>query len=234
VPAPVVLLHGFAGTARHWGHVLAALPSDHVEAITPALADAEPLTPDGVATLLAASAPEPFTLAGYSMGGRLALHAALAHPGRVARLVLVSTSAGIENAAERAQRKAADDLLADEIERATISSFVERWARVPLFADDPAWVKEEVAADERRCDPVVLARCLRNLGPGTMAPMWERLGELTMPVAVLAGQRDSAYVALGRRLAERIDGASFTAVPDAGHRVALEAPEAVAMALGSG
>jgi 2-succinyl-6-hydroxy-2,4-cyclohexadiene-1-carboxylate synthase len=182
--------------------------------------------------VLAAGAPEPFTLAGYSMGGRLALHTALAHPGRIARLVLISTSAGIEDASERARRRAADDVLAEEIEQGSISSFIERWAREPLFADDPAWVRQEVAADERRCATGVLSRCLRVLGAGAMAPMWERLGELTMPVALLAGERDSAYVAHGRRLAQSIDGASFTQVAGAGHRLALEAPEAVAAALG--
>jgi 2-succinyl-6-hydroxy-2,4-cyclohexadiene-1-carboxylate synthase len=230
VPAPVVLLHGFAGTARHWDRVVAALPPGRFEPVAIDLADADPLTPEGVATLVVAAGP--FTLAGYSMGGRLALHTALAHPRRIARLVLISTSAGIEDASERSSRRAADDLLAEEIEQGSISSFIERWARVPLFADDPAWVRQEVAVDERRCATDVLARCLRALGAGAMAPMWERLGELTMPVALLAGERDSAYVAHGRRLAQSIDGASFTEVVGAGHRLALEAPDAVADAIG--
>jgi 2-succinyl-6-hydroxy-2,4-cyclohexadiene-1-carboxylate synthase len=233
VPAPVVLLHGFAGTARHWDRVVAALPPGRIDPVAIDLADADPLTPEGVASLaVAAGAAEPFTLAGYSMGGRLALHIALAHPRRVARLVLISTSAGIEDASERARRRAADDLLADEIERGSISSFIERWARVPLFADDPAWVRQEVAVDGHRCGTDVLAQCLRALGAGAMAPMWDRLGELTMPVALLAGERDSVYVAHGRRLAQSIDGASFTEVAGAGHRLALEAPEAVAAAIG--
>jgi 2-succinyl-5-enolpyruvyl-6-hydroxy-3-cyclohexene-1-carboxylate synthase/2-succinyl-6-hydroxy-2,4-cyclohexadiene-1-carboxylate synthase len=65
-----------------------------------------------------------------------------------------------------------------------------------------------------------------------MEPMWERLGELRMPVAILAGARDLAYLHAGRRLADAIAGSSLGSLDAVGHRVALEAPEAVARALG--
>lgn len=232
MPTRLVLLHGFAGTARHWDRVIAALPPGRLEPLAPELADARPLTPDGVAELVAARGGKRFVLAGYSMGGRLALHTALSLPDRVERLVLVSASAGIEDPHERAARAQADSALAASIEQASIDSFIERWAEVPLFAGDPSWLREEVAQDERRCTPAALAASLRGLGPAAMAPMWDRLGELEMPVALLAGERDERYVALGRRLAGAIAGARLTVAPGAGHRLALEAPAAVAAALG--
>ena len=190
---PAVLLHGFAGTARHWDRVVAL----GVDAVAPGLDDADPLTPDGVAALVAASAGGPLTLAGYSMGARLALHAALAA----------------------------------DIERHDIEWFVERWRALPLFAHDPPWVAEEVAREERRCTPAALAASLRTFGPGAMVPMWGRLCELAMPVAVLAGERDERYVAAARRLAREIPHAHLEIVPGAGHRLALEAPAEVARAL---
>ena len=165
------------------------------------------------------------------MGARLALHAALAMPERVERLVLVSASAGIEDDAERAARAAADEALAAAIERGPIDEFIARWARLPLFESDPPWVREKVASEGRDCDPAVLAACLRSLGAGAMTPMWDRLGELAMEVAVLAGERDSRYVELGRRLAAGLPRAKLTVVADAGHRIALEAPGAVAAAI---
>ena len=90
---------------------------------------------------------------------------------------------------------------------------------------------EAIAEDERRCTPAVLAASLRGLGPGAMAPMWDRLAGLAMPVAILAGERDEAYVAAGRRMAASIPDASLSVVPGAGHRLALEAPAAVVAAL---
>jgi 2-succinyl-6-hydroxy-2,4-cyclohexadiene-1-carboxylate synthase len=234
VPTPVVFLHGFAGTPRHWDRVLASLAPGRFEPIALDVTQADPLTPDGVAALVAASTPERLGVVGYSMGGRLALHTALAFPDRVARLVLVSASAGIDDPAARAARRAADDALAESIEHGSIEQFIERWSTVPLFAADPGWVKEEVALEERRCAPSALARCLRTLGPGAMEPMWGRLGELSMPAAILAGARDSAYVAAGRRLAAAIGDAKLTVVAGSGHRLALEAPVAIADALGRG
>jgi 2-succinyl-6-hydroxy-2,4-cyclohexadiene-1-carboxylate synthase len=232
VAAPVVFLHGFAGTARHWSAVIESLPPGRFEPIAVDVADARPLTPDGVAELVAGTTGEPFTLVGYSMGGRLALHAALGMPERVRALVLVSASAGITDPGMRGARREADEALAAWIETRSIEAFIERWSATPLFEHDPGWVKQVVAGDERRCDPRTLAVCLRRLGQGAMEPMWGRLGELAMPTVILAGERDEAYVATAERLADAIPGSRLVVVRGAGHRVALEAPVAVAAALG--
>ena len=204
--------------------MIATLPAGRFTPIALNLTGATPLTPDGVTTLVGDAADGPLVLAGYSMGGRLALHAALAIPQRIARLVLISTSPGIEDAGERSARRAADDALAAQIERGTIAEFVERWRGVPLFAHDPDWVHDEVAADE-------LAAALRSLGVGAMTPMWDRLSELRMPVEVVVGADDAAYEATGRRLAASIGNATVRAVAGVGHRVVLQAPHAVVDAL---
>jgi 2-succinyl-6-hydroxy-2,4-cyclohexadiene-1-carboxylate synthase len=228
---PLVLLHGFAGTPKHWRRVIGALPPQRFEARALDLCRVEPLTADGAAAAVATAVRGRFVLAGYSMGARLALHAALAMPERVERLVLVSGTAGIVDARERKARLAADEELAEEVERNGIEEFIARWAATPLFAGDPPWVRDEVAREQRDCDTGSIAACLRDLGTATMAPMWERLGELRMDVAVLAGERDPRYVALARRLATAIPRAQLTIVAGAGHRLALEAPEAVAAAI---
>jgi pimeloyl-ACP methyl ester carboxylesterase len=64
-----------------------------------------------------------------------------------------------------------------------------------------------------------------------MAPLWERLGELRMPVLVLAGERDAKFTALARRLAAALPAARLRLVPGAGHALPLEAPAAVAAAI---
>ena len=83
-----------------------------------------------------------------------------------------------------------------------------------------------------RNDPRALAAVLRGLGAGAMAPMWERLHELTMPVTLLAGERDAKYVAIaGEQLLASLPHAELTIVPGAGHGIPREAPEAVAEAI---
>ena len=175
----------------------------------------------------------PFALAGYSQGARLALHVALAHPQLVTRLVLVSATAGIEDDAERARRRAADVALAAwmEADGRLMSEVADRWGAQPLFATQSPQVAAAARADRLANEPVHLAAALRGIGTGVMAPLWERLGELTMPVVVLAGELDEKYVALGERLAAALPRATLQIVAAAGHALPLEAPEAVAAAI---
>ena len=233
----VVLLHGFAGTRRAWDPVAGRLGAERYRPLALDLRGhgaARDRRPIGVAECVAdvaAAAPERAVVCGYSLGGRIALHAALAHPERVARLVLVAATAGIEDPAARAERRAADERLAAEIEAGTIAAFAERWMALPLFAGTPPEAARRWREDLLRNDPRALAAALRALGPGAMKPLWDRLGELAMPVTVVAGERDERYVALARRLAAALPDATLRIVPGAGHGLPREAPEAVAAAI---
>jgi 2-succinyl-6-hydroxy-2,4-cyclohexadiene-1-carboxylate synthase len=178
-----------------------------------------------------AAAPGRFALCGYSMGGRIAQHVALAAPERIERLVLVATTAGIEDPAERAARRAADEQLAAFAEAATIEAFADRWAAQPLFAGTPPEAARIWREDILRNDPRALAAVLRGLGTGAMASLWSRLNELEMPTTVLAGARDTKFTALGERMAAALPEAELVIVPRAGHGLPRETPEAVAGAL---
>src|SRR3954471_12845481 len=117
----LVLLHGFTQTRQSWRRTVQALGAPGYRALVPDLpghGQAAQRTPsfDACTAYVRALAPDRFTLAGYSMGGRIALHAALALQDRLERLVLVGASPGIADAEERAARRAADAALADRIE----------------------------------------------------------------------------------------------------------------------
>ncbi len=169
-------------------------------------------------------------LCGYSLGGRVALHVALAAPERVSRLVLVSSTAGIADAAARAERRAADEALAGLLSERPFAEFMDRWEHQPVFAADPPAVHAAMRAEQRRNDPHALAAVLRGIGTGAMTPLWERLGELSLPVTVLVGERDLKFHAPGRRMVELLAHAELSILPG-GHRLPLESPEAVARAL---
>ena len=229
----VVLLHGFTHTGASWDSVVAAL-GERYRALAPDIrghgssSDAEPVTLEAVLGDLEATAPERFTLVGYSMGGRIALHAALAMPDRVQRLVLIGASPGIADEAERQERLRSDEKLATEIEASTIDAFAHRWAQNPLFAGQPEEVLARAHADRLRNTPTGLAHALRGLGNGALPSLWQRLGELPMPVTLVSGERDERFRAIAEQMAERIPRARVEVVPAVGHAVHLEAPARMA------
>lgn len=238
MPESVVLLHGFSGTRRAWDGVIVALDHERYRPLALDLpghglaADVErPITFAGCVEHVLANSPERFALCGYSMGGRVALHVALAAPERVQRLVLVSCSAGIEDPDERASRRAADHRLADRLERDPFEEFIESWRTQQLFAREPPEVGALARQDQRRNDPEALAAALRGIGTGEMQPLWGRLAQLTMVVAVVAAEQDEKFVALGRRMAELLPAGELVLVPG-GHGLPLESPASLAAVVG--
>jgi 2-succinyl-6-hydroxy-2,4-cyclohexadiene-1-carboxylate synthase len=166
------------------------------------------------------------------MGGRLALQLALAAPERIARLVLLSTTAGIEEEADRARRRAADEALANEIEGGTIDQFADRWLAQALFAGDDAETQARARADILRNDPASLAAALRAIGTGAMAPLWDRLGELAgIETLVVTGERDAKFRQIGERMASLIPDARHVEIAGVGHALPRERPEELAALL---
>jgi 2-succinyl-6-hydroxy-2,4-cyclohexadiene-1-carboxylate synthase len=164
----------------------------------------------------------PATFVGYSMGARVALHLALRHPAAVTALVLVGGTAGIDDDAERAARRAADDALASRIEAIGTDAFLDEWLAQPLFAGLPA-----DGRGARSTDAAGLAASLRRAGTGTQEPLWDRLATLAMPVLVVAGERDEKFRAIGERLVAGIGAnGALALVPGAGHAAHLEQPDA--------
>ena len=229
----VILLHGFTHTGRSWDGVIGALGESYW-ALAPDIrghgdaTDRLPATLDEVIADIEQIAPQQFTLVGYSMGGRIALHAALALGDRVRRLVLIGASPGIADADERKARRAADERLAVEIEHSTIEEFARHWATTPVLADQPAEVRQAVHADRLRSSTWGLAAALRGLGTGALPSLWDRLGELRMPITLVVGERDPRFVAVANEMAQGIAHAEIVVAPGAGHAVHLERPVTIA------
>jgi len=236
VPETLVLLHGFGGTRRAWDAVVPELGGERYRPVALDLrghgeaADAEPSF-EGCLQDVLAVAPERFALCGYSLGGRIAQQVALAAPERVTRLVLVSTTAGIDDPDERAARRAADVVLAEEIEAMSPEEWAERWMSVPLFAGTPPDAAARWREDLLRNDPRRIAAVLRALGAGVMTPLWDRLGELEMPVTVVVGERDAKYRALADRYRTLLSRVEVVVIPGAGHGLPREAPRELAAAI---
>ncbi|MGH9062580.1 MAG: alpha/beta fold hydrolase [Acidimicrobiales bacterium] len=246
----LVLVHGFTQTGRSWAPLAERLAAAGHEALavdTPGHGGSARVLADLPAGAeLLGQAGGAATYVGYSMGARLALHLALAHPELVRRLVVLGATAGIDDPAERAARRDSDEALAksldppapsgapgpggggsagDEDGRQRLEQFLTAWTAQPLFATLPP---EAAGLDDRRRNtPAGLAGSLRLAGTGTQAPLWDRLPGLSMPVLVVTGALDARLTALARRLATTIGAnATLAVVGGAGHAAHLERPEA--------
>ena len=184
-----------------------------------------------LAEIAAAAGDSGAVLCGYSLGGRLALHAALRAPERYAGLVLIGTSAGIEGPAIRAARAEADARLASWMETQPIEQIVSIWERQPLFADQADALVEAQRPGRLAQDPRSLALLLRTAGQGALEPVWQRLDSLSMPVLAIAGALDDRYRDAARRIARAVPDGRSEAIEHAGHAPQLQRPETVAALL---
>jgi 2-succinyl-6-hydroxy-2,4-cyclohexadiene-1-carboxylate synthase len=167
-------------------------------------------------------------LVGYSLGGRLALRAALRSPESFTAVVLVGATAGLEEGPLRVQRAEADEKLASWMEAMPIEDIVSLWERQPLFADQSDSLVEAQRPGRLSHDPRSLALLLRTAGQGTLAPVWHELRTLDLPLLAIAGARDDGYSSAAKRIAHAAPRARAAIVEDAGHAAHLQRPDEVA------
>ncbi len=236
------MLHGFTGSAETWDAIRSQLDSQFriIAVDLPGHGrSSAPVDPSrysldrfagDLSHVLDAFDIERASVFGYSMGGRAALRFAIAHDDRVSSLILESTSSGIHDDLARKQRVDADETLAALIERDGVEAFVARWESLPM------WTSQSALGDSGRAglrsqrlanSATGLANSLRGAGAGADAPALGRAAGITAPTLILAGQFDTQYVEHGKRLAAAIPDARLEIIPNAGHAIHLEQPDAV-------
>lgn len=238
---PLALLHGFTGSPVSFAPVLDALGP--VDAFLPRLVghgdpadaavgsfDAEV---DRLAELLSARASR-WALAGYSLGGRLALGLLVRHEALFGRAVLIGAQPGLAAAADRRDRATADEAWCQLLETEGISAFADAWQRQPLFATQADLPGPRLEAQRRERighDPRGLARSLRVTGLSVMPDLMPQLRGVQAPTTWMAGERDVKFRGVAERMAAALPGARAEIVPGAGHNLPLERPGEVARVL---
>ena len=240
-----LFLHGFMGSSADWREIMAALGDQtfRIAMDLPGHGASLRLPPDTY-TIEGASRAVIRTMdglegirpvvAGYSMGGRLALYLALRYPERCAGLFLESASPGLENAGERAARRLADESKAKCLESGDLRAFLRDWYRQPLFASlarDEDLLYRTIEA-RRRNNPGELALSLRGMGTGSQPSMWVELEGLAVPALAVAGGMDKKYAGISSRMASISPRIKSAIVPGAGHTVHAETPAAYTSLLG--
>jgi 2-succinyl-6-hydroxy-2,4-cyclohexadiene-1-carboxylate synthase len=229
----IVFVHGFTQTARSWLPVAETFLGDHEVVLVdaPGHGRSGHVRADlSRAADMLAQVGGRATYVGYSMGGRLCLHLAIAYPHLVHALALVGATPGLHSDDERQARRASDEKLAVELETDGVGPFLERWLAQPMFARLPAFARDIEGRMENTAEG--LASSLRLAGTGAQSSLWDRIRNIGAPTLVLAGEHDAKFDAIGRQMARAIGrNATFRSIPSAGHAAHLEQPFAVAGAL---
>jgi len=240
---PIVALHGFTGSGADFDPLRACLPPG-MSLLAPDLpghgsnGSQRPLAayslPAHLEVISQAAAGPPITLIGYSMGGRLALHWAIAHPERIRRLILIGASPGLATPEERDERRLGDATLAEFIRTRGLEAFFKYWHNQTFFQPMLRLPKERldpILARRALNEPEGLAMSLENIGTGTLPSLWHRLKEIRFPVDLVTGEHDAKFTRLAHEMGAHLPKARHSLIEGAGHAVHLEKPSDLAMLL---
>lgn len=220
-PLPLVVVPGMLCDASLWHDV--DFPEGHdVHHIPLRRADIGALAEDVLAAV-----PGPFVLVGLSLGAIVGFEALRRAPGRIAGLCVMATNAGAPRTEQYAAWRAMDELIAagrftDVVERTLPDMFPDRCPtpedarryRAMAHAVGATAARAQLAAQATRADASGVLRTAR------------------CPTVVLAGARDTLCPpAFHRAIADSVPGATLTLLPDAGHLLPWQQPEAVTAAL---
>lgn len=234
---PVVFLHGFTGSAYDWSFIFEELSESYYPIAIDLIGHGSTESPGEIDFYRTGSQIKQlfqifeelklkqFVLVGYSMGGRLALSFALAHPEMLSGLILESTTPGIDDQHERHKRYSRDTDLAYDIEEFGLEEFVDRWLELPLFntlKNIPPEKYELLKSAKLQNNPTGLANSLRGFSTGIMPNNWERLSELNVNTFLVTGELDGKFTLINDEMEDIIPNAKHNIARGSGHVVHLE------------
>ncbi len=157
-------------------------------------------------------------LIGYSMGGRLALHALL-EGGPWDGAVIISANPGLRDTQEAAERRSQDAQWATRALTESWSDFLSAWSTQPILGGSLRDEREDKKLIQRRRE---IARSFVDWSVGNQQSLWDRLPEIKIPVLWIAGEHDEKFSAIAQEAAAKSPNFSLAIAPTAGHRVPWE------------
>lgn len=231
---PVLALHGFTLGGVMFAELAELLDADVIAPDLPGHGgrDATNTDWDGAVAEIVGLVGEtrPSVVLGYSMGGRLALAAALREPDLFNRLVLVSTSLGIASEADRVARLRRDEASAAAIEASgNAEGFLRAFGATPFLQAPGATIDlESIRLDN---SPEGIAGALRGMGQGSQPYFGDEIAGLHVPIVWMAGAGDEKYKTIAAEAAAACPQGRVV-IADAAHNVIAQDPAAVARVVG--
>ncbi|GAA0325842.1 2-succinyl-6-hydroxy-2,4-cyclohexadiene-1-carboxy late synthase [Bacillus carboniphilus] len=237
---PLWLLHGFTGSTKTWGNIIPLL-CEHRKVISiDLIGHGKTESPQNVdrykmeeqvkdlEEIRKALDLHSLDLLGYSMGGRVALSFAMTYRKHVQKLILESSSPGLEKEEERIARKQSDNNLSERIKRDGLERFVDYWQDIPLFQSQkslPKEVQQNIRSERLQQNPIGLANSLVGMGTGSQPSWWQELKKLDIPTLLITGTLDHKFVKIAQEMLKVLPHAEQIDVFGVGHAIHVEEPE---------
>ncbi len=237
---PLLLFHGFTGDSRTWepfyqqwsmhNRLIAIDIIGHGKSDSPQEIeryDVRSVVKD-IKKILELMRIEKADILGYSMGGRLALSFSVLYPEFVRKLVLESSSPGLESETERENRRGQDEKLGKFILEQGIEKFVDYWENIPLFVTQkglaPA-VQSTIRAQRLTNCVIGLHNSLAGMGTGAQPSWWLQLHKLEAETLLLTGRLDEKFCLIAEKMTARIRNCEWLKVENCGHAIHVENPD---------
>lgn len=237
---PLILFHGFTGDSSTWepfyqewgskSRVIAIDIVGHGKSDSPEQIeryDMLSVTKD-IKKILEQLSIERVDLLGYSMGGRLSLSFAILFPCMVRKLMLESSSPGLESETERENRRKQDEKLGAFILEQGLEKFVAYWENIPLFATQKKLsLEKRTALREQRLrnSEIGLHNSLVGMGTGAQPSWWPQLHRVEAETLLITGSLDKKFCLIAENMMRRIKKCDWIEVEGSGHAIHVENPD---------
>ncbi|WP_375777687.1 alpha/beta fold hydrolase [Bradyrhizobium sp. ma5] len=220
---PLILTHGYSSTSAMWQGQIEALSKRHKLILWDMRGHGQSDYPDSpgayseaatvgdIAALLDAAGAEKAIVGGLSLGGYMSLAFHRAHPERVRALLIIDTGPGFKK----------DD--AREVWNTRARDTGDRFDREGLEVLKSASA-ERASVTHRNAKGLALAA--RGMLAQRDARVIESLPGIKVPSLVVVGADDTPFLAASDYMAAKIPGAQKAVIPNAGHAVNIDQPQA--------
>lgn len=219
-PCHIHALHGFLGSSADWP-LFCGCKKEHFTAYD--LLTDLPIVPFEEWSLMFNQGVKTAhnILLGYSLGGRLGLHALLKKPGKWQGAIFVSTHPGLKSAEEKNKRIVADKLWAEKFQRTPWDVLMREWNAQDVFKHDPFPCNREESDFKRES----LSQALITWSLGVQEDLSDAIAALEIPILWMAGENDGKFVKLAQELKFKHQKSQLCVVSNSGHRLPFGQPE---------
>lgn len=160
-------------------------------------------------------------LLGYSLGGRLAMHALLQKPHLWDAAIIISAHTGLSNQQEKNHRKERDRILADRFKEISWQTLMEEWENQTIFQSATFRPKRE----EKEYQREIISEALEKWSLGNQNVLKQKIESIDKPILWVAGENDIYYSAIARALNLKHKNSQVSVFSQCGHRVPWEKQE---------